>query len=254
MSGGLQVQELHAQRANWALGPISFSLAARGWCCVVGANGSGKSTLLQALAGLIPGMGSVSFQGESLHRLSARERARMVAWLGQEEAGLDDLSVLDTVLLGRIAQQGWLASPTPQDRELALGWLASLDLLPLQARRLGALSGGERQRTLIARAFATEAPLMLLDEPMNHLDPVHQQQVWQLVRRHVNQGGTVISVVHDLNLALQADAVMVLNQGELLQIGPPAAALATIERLFGGAVSVGMADGQPFARLRQPLA
>jgi iron complex transport system ATP-binding protein len=254
MSDGLQVQDLHAQRANWALGPISFSLAACGWCCVVGANGSGKSTLLQALAGLIPSSGTVTFRGESLQRLSARERARKVAWLGQEEPGLDDLSVLETVLLGYIAQQGWLASPTPRDRDLARHWLGRLDLLALAERRLSGLSGGERQRTLIARVFATQAPLLLLDEPMNHLDPVHQQQIWQIIKDHVRQGGTVVSVVHDLNLALQADAVLVLHQGELLQVGPPAAALLTLEHLFGGAVTVATADGQPFARLRQPSA
>ena len=254
MSHTLQVQELRVDRAGWTLGPLSFALDAGRWSCVVGANGSGKSTLLQGLAGLIPSRGMVTLQGKGLHQLSARERACRVAWLGQEEAGLDDLSVLDTVLLGCIARQGWLASPTPQDRELALGWLARLDLLALAERRLGALSGGERQRTLIARAFATEAPLLLLDEPMNHLDPLHQQQVWQLIQGHVKHGGSVVSVVHDLNLALQADAVLVLHEGELLQVGPPEAALPTIERLFGGAVAVGMADGQPFARLRQPLA
>lgn len=232
----LQLENWSVVRGQWQLEPLSLTIPAGQWVCVIGANGSGKSSLLQGLAHLLPTRGVARLGARPLADLPRRDFARDVGWLGQEELGLDDLSVLDTVLLGTMAYQGWLAVPTELDRCHAMEWLDKLDLLTLTDRRLSDLSGGERQRALVARAFATGCSWLLLDEPLNHLDPAHQRIVWQLMVEHTQKGGSVVSVVHDLNLALRADLLLALQGGRMAYFGSPRGAGPMLEHLFGGAL------------------
>ena len=112
-------------------------------------------------------------------------------------------------------------------------------------RRLGTLSGGERQRVLLARALATEAPLLLLDEPTTHLDPPQQIAVVRLLQRLARRGSVVASVLHDLPLALQADRVVVMAAGRTLAEGAPGdpALHDALIGVFGGAVRIERSGG-----------
>ena len=199
---------------------ITLPLAAGRWTSIVGPNGAGKSTLLKVLAGLLPVQsGRVTLNGRALHDWPARERARQMAWLGQNEAAADDLTALDVALLGRLPHQGWLQPPSAVDHAAAEAALRQTQAWDWRERPLGQLSGGERQRVLLARALAVNAPVLLMDEPLANLDPPHQADWLLLVRSLVAQGCTVVSVLHELSMALQADDVAVLADGRLQHHG-----------------------------------
>jgi iron complex transport system ATP-binding protein len=199
---------------------IDLALPAGRWTAIVGPNGAGKSTLLRVLAGLLPTEGRVSLMNRPLADWPARERARQLAWLGQSEPGAEDLSAYDVALLGRLPHRAWLAPPSAADHAAAAQALHTMQVAPLRERRLGALSGGERQRVLLARLLAVQAPVWLMDEPLAHLDPPHQADWLDVVRAHVTGGGTVVSVLHELGIALQADDLLIVKEGAVLHHGP----------------------------------
>ena len=198
---------------------IDLALPAGRWTSVVGPNGAGKSTLLKVLAGLLPFKGEVALLGQPLSALNARQRARVLSWLGQHEPGGDDLSVQDVVMLGRLPHQRWLASPSAEDKAACESALIATQALPWRARALGTLSGGERQRVLLARALATEAEVYLMDEPLANLDAPHQADWLATVRQLTDAGKTVVSVLHEISIALQADHMVVLKDGRVTHAG-----------------------------------
>lgn len=205
--------------AHEALEGVTFSLPRGQWLAVAGPNGAGKSTLLQCLAGLLPCTGEVRLLGTPLQQWRAAERARALAWLGQWQPLAEHVRAFDAVMLGRLPHQGWLAAPSPQDRAAVERALHAVHAWEWRDRPLGALSGGERQRVLIARALATESEVLLLDEPLASLDPPHQADVLALMRAHAARGGAVISVLHELSLALAADALLIIRDGRVLHHG-----------------------------------
>jgi iron complex transport system ATP-binding protein len=185
----------------------------RGWTAIVGPNGAGKSTLLRALAGLIaPAAGSVRLDGRDLTTFTATDRGRRIAWLAQQAEVTGELTARETVRLGRLPHLGLFGSPTAADEAIVDAAMGSTECLDWQHRRLHELSGGERQRVMLARVLATEAPVLLLDEPTTHLDPPHQVALARLFRR-LSATHTVVSVLHDLQLALHADRILVMRAG-----------------------------------------
>ena len=208
---------------SWVLHSVSLDIHAGRWTSIVGPNGAGKSTLLKVLAGLLPHTGTVTLHGQNLATMPARQRAQTLAWLGQGSTdgvcSADDLSVWDVALLGRIPHRPWLAAPSAQDLAAVEQALRATQAWDWRARSLGQLSGGERQRVLLARALAVQAPVLLMDEPLANLDPPHQTDWLLLVRELVARGHTVASVLHELSIALQADALLVLAQGRVRHAG-----------------------------------
>ncbi len=185
---------------------------------LLGPNGSGKSTLLRTINAELPLLaGEILLSGGPLRGLSIAHLARQVAVVPQEEDPAFAFSVREMVTLGRLARSHGLMD-TPEDAEVATDAMAKADCLHLQSRPITELSGGERQRALIARALAQDTPLLLLDEPTSHLDPLHQIDVAALARRLASDGRGVLAAIHDLNLATDmADrAVLLGNRGVLL--------------------------------------
>lgn len=217
-----------------------------GWTAIVGPNGAGKSTLLRALAGLQTlDAGQVQIGGAELPSMPAPERARRIAWLAQGGEASGDLSVRETVELGRIAQRGLLRTLNQHDNAVVAQAMAATECCAWAARRLTELSGGERQRVLLARVLATEAPVLLLDEPTTHLDAPHQVALARLFRRLAQPaaGGmqrAVVTVLHDLPIALRADRVLVMQAGRVVAAGAPALPdlHRALEQVFQGAVRV----------------
>jgi iron complex transport system ATP-binding protein len=228
------------------LAGIDLRLAAGRWTCIVGPNGAGKSTLLRALAGLLPHQGQVFWQGVAPADLPPQQRARRLSWLGQMEPVSEDLCVYDVVMLGRLPHQGWLAASSPQDRRAVESAMQAVHAWDWRDRLLGQLSGGERQRVLLARALAVDAPLLLMDEPLSHLDPPHQVDWLEQTQCLKAQGRTVVSVLHEIGMALQADDVVVLQAGRVLHHGPCAdrASQRAIEAVFGQRITIGELDGR----------
>ena len=223
-----------------------------GWTAMVGPNGAGKSTLLRALAGLQAlTSGRVTLQGLDIHAVRPAERARRLAWLAQQGEVTGELTVRETVDLGRIARLGLLGSPDAADRLAVDRAMALTECVAWQHRRLHELSGGERQRVLLARVLATEAPLLLLDEPTTHLDAPHQVAMARLFRRLAHdaaQPRSVLSVLHDLPIALQADRLLVLERGRLRAEGAPTDrnVQAALVDVFEGSIRIdNHAGGRP---------
>ena len=213
----LTAQKLTVQRGSLSvLGEVDLSIHATQWTCVVGPNGAGKTTLLKAMAGLLPSTGELHVQDQDLRMLAAKDRAKMIAWLGQQEQGSDDLSVNDVVMLGRLPHQSSWVGADAQDIAQAQTWLALLQLMPLREKSLAQLSAGERQRALLGRALAVQAPILLMDEPIANVDLPNQSDWLQTVQQLTQQNTTVVSVLHDLNLAMRADHVVLMHQGRVV--------------------------------------
>jgi len=197
------------------------------------------------------GHAQVQLLGRDLANFPLRERAKSVAWLGQNEGGAQDLSAYDVAMLGRLPHQGWLASPSAADHAAVAQALRSMQAWDWRSRSLGSLSGGERQRVLLARALATQAQLLLMDEPLANLDPPHQADWLRTVRALVAQGTTVVSVLHEVSVALQADSLLILDQGRVAHHGAAddAATHRALEAVFGQRIAVQSVAGKPLAVL-----
>ena len=237
---------VHAQGIRASLGHvevlrgIDVVLQAGRWTSIVGPNGAGKSTLLKVLAGLLPHAGQVTLLGQPLASLSGRDRAQQLSWLGQNETSADDLTAYDVAMLGRLPHQPWLAAPSAADHAAVQASLKATQAWDWRSRPLGQLSGGERQRVLLARALAVQAQVLLMDEPLAHLDPPHQADWLGVVRALVDQGKTVVSVLHEISFALNADDMVVMAQGRVTHHGPcgDAATHRALEAVFDNRIAV----------------
>ena len=219
---------------------VTLVLPAARWTSVVGPNGAGKSTLLKVLAQLLPCTGQVELLGQPLAGLPARQRAQRLAWLGQNEATADDLTVWDVVMLGRLPHQAWLAAPSAADLAAVEQALKSTQAWDWRSRSLGQLSGGERQRVLLARALAVQAQVLLMDEPLANLDPPHQADWLVVVRQLVAAGTTVVSVLHELSMALHADELVIMAAGRISHQGLCADAVThrALEAVFDNRIAI----------------
>ena len=209
-----------------AVADLTLSLTAGEITAIIGPNGAGKSTLLRALNGQIPtSSGAILLDGQPLERLNRRTISRQIAVVAQEAELRFPVTVLEFVLGGRFAwatHSGW-GWETEQDLKVAEAVLQETELTELSARLMNELSGGERQRALMARALATEAPILLLDEPTANLDLSHQATLLTLVRRRCDRhNASALVITHDINLAAQfADNIILMKQGKAVHSGPP---------------------------------
>ena len=227
---------------------IDLQLPAGRWTSIVGPNGAGKSTLLKVLAGAFARRNlhqrAAEQQHVALHR-HTRQQARQLAWLGQNEGSADDLTSYDVAMLGRLPHQAWLAPPGAADHAAVEQALRTTQAWDWRHRPLSQLSGGERQRVLLARALAVQAQVLLMDEPLANLDPPHQTDWLHTMRALVDAGGTVVSVLHEVSLALQSDDMVVMAQGRVLHQGAcdAPATHAALESVFDHRIHVRHLDG-----------
>ena len=219
---------------------VSLALPNGRWTSIVGPNGAGKSTLLKVLAGLLPHQGSVELLGQPLADIRPKKRAQRLAWLGQNESTADDLTVWDVAMLGRLPHQAWLAAPSEADRAAVEQALRATQAWDWRGRTLGQLSGGERQRVLLARALAVQAQVLLMDEPLANLDPPHQADWLAVVRALVSKGNTVVSVLHELSMALHADELVIMAAGRITHQGScsDAATHRALEAVFDQRITI----------------
>ncbi len=209
---------------------------------VLGPNGVGKTTLLRALCGIRPTIGGrISFGSAPLSALSAKERARAIAFVTSDDVLLETLRVRDVVAIGRYPHHPWWEwSETTADDAAIEGALRAVHLEGEEQRLLTTLSSGERQRVWIAMGLAQETPILLLDEPTSHLDVRVAHEILALLRRLATEGRTVVCVLHDLNdAAAYADRLMLLGCERMLAYDVPSRVLTPdlIERAYGIAVT-----------------
>jgi iron complex transport system ATP-binding protein len=150
--------------------------------CLIGPNGSGKSTLLRTIAGLQPAIsGEVSILGKNLHTIKIAERSKMLSIVLTEKTAVDSISVAEIVALGRYAETNWLGTIEQDDLREINHSLQRVGLSEFEGRHYGTLSDGEKQRTFIAKALASRAPIILLDEPTAHLDIPNRVEIMTLL-------------------------------------------------------------------------
>lgn len=190
---------------------------------LIGPNGAGKSSLVKALIGLeMPVSGTVMLDDTDFSVIKPLERARALAYLPQSRPLAWPLLVRDIVALGRFAYGAAPHNLSAQDKAAVDEALQSVDALPLAARRSDSLSGGEMARVHLARCFAAQTPLLIADEPLAALDPLHQWQVMGLLKAYVARGNGALVVIHDLSLAYRfADRLVWMQNGRIVADGPP---------------------------------
>lgn len=188
---------------------------------VLGVNGVGKTTLLLALAGLKPPQaGSVHLNGTALDALPKRQAAQRCGVMLQDSDDAFPASVLETALIGRHPYLHLWEWESAEDEAIARAALQAVGLADLAQRASNTLSGGERRRLALATLLTQDPDLMLLDEPVNHLDLHHQIDALELLTQQVKQRGkTAVMVLHDVNLAARyCDALLLLfGDGDVLQ-------------------------------------
>ncbi|MCJ7752022.1 MAG: heme ABC transporter ATP-binding protein, partial [Armatimonadetes bacterium] len=231
--------------------------AARGqFIGLVGPNGSGKSTLVRALSRVLrPISGRALLDAVDVYEMSARELARRLAVVAQDYTVAFDFAVRDVVLMGRAPHLSRFGVERPQDYKIAEEAMGLTHTLVFADRPITSLSGGERQRCMIARALAQQPSVLLLDEPIAHLDINHQIEILDLARRLTTERGlATIVVLHDLNLASQyCDQLILVSQGKVMAEGKPQEVVteARIRVAYGTDVHVRQhpTTGRPYVTL-----
>jgi ABC-type Mn2+/Zn2+ transport system ATPase subunit len=210
-----------------ALLDVSFNVQPGERVAIVGPNGAGKSTLFKALVGLVhPARGRIETTGARFGYVTQRSS---VDWAFP-------VTVHDVVMMGRIAQIGWLRWQRAKDRDVVQQCLRQVGMFAYAGRQIAELSGGQQQRVFIARALAQEANILLMDEPFSGVDAPSQEAILSLLNELHGQGVTVIVSTHDLNLAVERfDRLALLNR-RMIAFGVPGQAVTpqTLTAAYGG--------------------
>ncbi len=238
---GLNFRHQHSETD--VLKGIEFRVYGGQITTILGPNGSGKTTLFKCIIGLWkPQKGAVFFDEKDISNLSYEQRARIFAVVPQQHEPPFPYSVLDVVLMGRVSHVSMFSSPSRHDYIKAEEAIEVVGVNHLKERAYTKISGGERQLVLIARALAQEAPILLLDEPISHLDFRNQVHVLSKVREIAMQKGlTVLMTLHDPNMAmLFSKEVVIMNDGHLIVHGSPQEVITeeNLKRVYGIDVSV----------------
>ena len=234
----------------------SLCTDSRGLVCVLGKNGAGKSTLFRCMLGLLPiPPGCIDLDGKDLHGMNYTEKARVMAYVPQGHISRFRYCVSDMVLMGTAGSLRSFASPGPAQKKAAADAMKSLGIEHLAAKNFSKISAGEQQLTLLARALAQKASILIMDEPCSSLDYGNCTRVMQEIRRLADSGYLIlISTHHPEQAFLYADRAIVLKDGSVIRNGPPDQALdeAVLSELYKIPVSVlEMEDGRRFCLPRR---
>lgn len=217
----ITTQQLHAVLGNTEiLRGIDFEANKGEFVGIIGPNGSGKSTLLRCLYRVLtPSEGAVFLDGKKLSSYRVKESAQKLAVVAQHNYYNFEFSVRDVVMMGRAPHKRALDRDTAEDYQIMRQSLKAVGMQEFEERSFSTLSGGEQQRIILARALAQQTPCLILDEPTNHLDIKYQLWLMDIVK---NLDCTVISAVHDLNIAaMYCDRLYAMKQGKLIAQGTP---------------------------------
>ncbi len=201
---------------------VSFKFQRGRFTALVGPNGCGKSTLLKAIMGFLPLFsGGIRLREQSLQKIKRRALAKQVAYLPQDIQCPEYMSLGELIELAGYSRYSLMGGPSEKDRQLFTQALETVGLADMANCHISKLSGGQRQRAWIAMVLAQDTDLILMDEPVNHLDIKYQNGVLTLVRDLCRlHGKTVVVVLHDLNLtAAYADDVVMMREGHIVASG-----------------------------------
>lgn len=216
---GISVQNLSFSYGRLpVLHSVSLDAPEGRFSVILGRNGSGKSTLLGLIAGILPyRTGRIVVAGHDLSSLTLGEKARLIGYLPQFHNPVFPFTVEDVVLTGRASYI--FALPGRKDRAKTDEVIEKVGIRHLQRRPYSELSGGERQLVMIARVLAQEPKVILLDEPLSHLDLANQVRLLSLIKELVASGLTVVAVLHDPNIAFTwGNFFILIKDGAIRQL------------------------------------
>jgi iron complex transport system ATP-binding protein len=225
-TAGLRAEDVRVELGGrWVVDGVTLDAARGRVNAIVGPNGSGKTSLLRALAGLLPHRGRVFAAGTDLRELSPTERAQRIAYLPQMSALRAQLTVREVVALGLYAgRRGWFRATSGDAHRIETA-LERASIRELAEYAYPKLSGGQQRLALIARALATGARTLLLDEPTASLDVRHALELFALLASLAREGYCVVVVLHDLDdVQRYAEWAVLLEAGRLRAAGPPGGA------------------------------
>ncbi len=230
--------DVHVQRLRLGetvvLQDVHLRCEAGSHTAILGPNGAGKTSLLRVLVGLLPYEGETRLKGQDLHRMPHTERARHIAYVPQKSLLQSSLSVHDVVMQGRYAHQSASGRISRADEAAVLDALEMTDMTALAARPYPQLSGGEQRRVLLARALATEAEVIALDEPTAGLDIAHQIALFRRLQLLRDNGRTILTVLHDLRDAERwCERALVLAAGRVRHDGAAALPEGLLADVYG---------------------
>ena len=223
MTAMLEISDLHVSYGQVeAVRGVSLSLEAGQIVSVIGPNGAGKTTLLAAAMGLLPSRGTLTFEGQDLHRIDVETRVERGLCLVPEKRELfGELPVLDNLVLGAYARK--LGSEGLRKR-LDFVYERFPRLAERRKQRADTLSGGERQMLAVGRALMSSPRLLMLDEPSLGLAPLIVAEILAIVRSLRDEGVSILLVEQNARAALESsDHGYVLETGEVALSGPSAA-------------------------------
>lgn len=230
--------------ARTILKDIHFSTMPGDFLCVLGPNGVGKSTLFRCMLGLNKGYeGLITIQGEDIKKLKPLQLAKKIAYIPQSHQPTFNFTVLNVVMMGLTAHLGSSTSPKKEHEEWAYAALEQIGISYLWNRGYGEISGGERQMTLIARALAQKASILIMDEPTANLDYGNQLRVLEEVRNLADEGYTIIMSTHNPEHAFMFGSQMIMMyKGQIFCAGSPKEQLTEelIKQVYG--VNVNLHD------------
>lgn len=192
---------------------LSFKLKPGDFLAVLGKNGSGKTTLLRALSATIPYEGAVKYNGRELKGMGRRELAKVLG-IVEQNVNLVPLKAYEVVLLGRLPYAKFFSWQN-EDFKAVENAMRKVGIWELRNRLITELSAGELQKVMIAKVFAQNAKILLLDEPTSHLDLESQIVTIKMLRQACKEGRIVISVFHDINLAKFASHILFMGENVL---------------------------------------
>lgn len=203
---------------------------------LLGPNGSGKSSTLKAVLGLISSTGEIALDGDDVLQMSRRERATRLAYVPQRSMLSARLGVRGVVSQGRFAHRGMQTGLGRMDRQAIDKAMSATHVTDLADKMYTELSGGEQARVILARALATGANTLLLDEPTASLDVGHVLRLHDVLRTLADEGCSVLMVMHDLSEARRhADRAVLLHDGKVHLQGDANDVIATgpIRQVYG---------------------
>ena len=215
---------------------VSFSVSGGKILGIIGPNGAGKSTLIRCMNRIhTPRKGRILLKGRAIESYSRKEIAKLIGYVPQKLNAAFPCKVLEVVMTG--LGKTWGRSAAMRQAERALQALGRLHMEEMAMRDFEALSGGEQQKVVIARVIASQAEIMLFDEPTSNLDMRYQFETLRLIEDIVkNRGRSAVIAIHDLNMALRyCDRILLLDRGRVKAFGRPEEVMKkeTIREVYG---------------------